>query len=372
MEPYICRNVDVSNSHMGKDWIYVGLDLGERVWVAGALDLRTGGYTSCRFSGDQLWSECLDWLVTLKEPEGCQVHVLYEAGRQGFELARQLHELGIGAGIVAVSRLDKPRGRKRGKSDRKDAKALTYMDWTDPKFPLVWIPSRSQEAMRNLLAWDRRVTRSLTQCRNRGLSILARWGVGYRKRMSLTSYKQLVEEIPEAVIGHIDQQRLDGLLKEEEFLRKERERLSCVLDLHLAEDPAVAKLTVWRGIGVKIASSLAWYVADWHRFPNGKSFAAYCGLTPVHERSGSSGRDKGISRAGHPILRAVMGQLAILWLRWQPQSQLSLTALERIGKGKSKVKRIVLTALSRQLAAALWEWMVHDQPIEGAVDKKKG
>ena len=44
MEPYICRNIDMSNAHMGENWLYVGLDLGERIWVAGLLWIDVGTF----------------------------------------------------------------------------------------------------------------------------------------------------------------------------------------------------------------------------------------------------------------------------------------------------------------------------------------
>lgn len=369
MEPYICRNVDMSNPHMGESWLYVGLDLGERIWVAGMLDLRTCRYSSRRFDSGDVWRDCCNWLVELKESEGCRIHVLYEAGRQGFELARQFRALEIEADLVAVSRLEKTRKRKRGKSDRMDAKALTYMDWTDARFPRVWVPSREQEGMRNLLMWEVTLEKSLKQCRNRGLSILARWGVRYDTRMSADRYKNLVAAIPASVIGDMDQLRLDCLSREADFLKGELSKLHSVLSDHLESDSAISKLMVWRGIGEKTARSLAWYIGDWHRFSNGGSFSAYCGLTSVHARSATSDIDKGISRSGHRILRAALGQLAMLWQRWQPECELVIAASEKVTKGKAG--RIARTALARQLAVALWKWMVYDEPIKGAIRKEK-
>jgi len=369
MEPYICRNVDVSNAHMGQNWIYIGLDLGERIWVAGVLDLRTCRYYSRKFDAGDVWRNCLDWVIDLKKTERCRVHVLYEAGRQGFELARQLRALDIETDIVAVSRLEKSRKKNRGRSDRMDAKALTYMDWTDARFPRVWVPTREKEGMRNLLMWEDTLEKSVRQCRNRSLSILARWGVRYDRRMSADRHKALLAGIPDHVIGEMDRLRLDSLSAEAEFLQGELVKVHAILGDYLESDPAISKLTVWRGIGEKSARSLAWYVGDWKRFPNGKSFAAYCGLTSVHVRSAASDIDKGISRSGHRILRTTLGQLAMLWQRWQPDCQLVVSMSEKMNDGKSG--RIARTALARQLAVALWKWMVYDTPIEGAVRKEQ-
>ncbi len=365
MEPYICRNVDVSNPHMGEDWIYIGLDLGERIWVAGVLDLRTCHYSNRRFESETVWSDCLTWIFSLRDSTDCGIHVLYEAGRQGFELARELRANGISTDIVAVSRLEKARKRKRGKSDRMDAKALTYMDWTDQRFPRVWVPDREQEGMRNLLMWELTLEGSLRRCRNRGVSVLARWGIRYKPGMSFKAYRALVKGQPKSSIGDMDRLRLECLVREEVFLNKELVKLGRVRDRSLARDPAVEKLLAWRGLGDKSARALAWYVGDWHRFSNGNSFSAYCGLTSVHSRSATSDRDQGVSKAGHWVLRKTMGQLALSWQRWQPDCSLVKSSSEKVTRGK--MARIARTALARQLAVALWQWMVHDTPIEGAI-----
>jgi transposase len=352
---------------MGEKWIYVGLDLGERVWVAGVLDLRSCEYHSRKFESASVWGDCVRWLVELGQDSGCRVHVLYEAGRQGFELARELCGVGVDVDIVAVSRLDKGKRKKRGKSDRMDAKALTYMDWTQKGFPSVWVPSREQEGMRNLLMWEDCLKRSVGQCRNRGLSILARWGVVYSRRMSLDRYGALVEGVEAGKIGDEDRLRLGSLLREEGFLREELEQAENVIGSRIGSDSAIEKLMVWRGIGDKTARVLAWYVGDWERFPNGRSFSAYCGLTPVHVRSGSSDYDLGVSRAGHRLLRGILGQLVLLFLRWQPECELVKQTQKRITGGKAG--KIARTALARQLAAALWRWMVYDEEIPGAYRK---
>jgi transposase len=365
MEPIIRQNIDVSNPHMGESWIYIGLDLGERIWVAGVLDLRTCTYFSRKFDSGDVWRNCLDWLSELKKKEGCQVHVLYEVGRQGFELARQLRQMGIQTDIVAVSRLEKGRRKKMGKSDQMDAKALSYLDWTKPKFPLLWIPTRKQESARNLLMWERVLRQSLRRCRNRSISILARWGVQYKKCMSAARYEELLEGIGDGVVGVVDRLRLDGLWREESFLRQELVSLEVIYEREMVADEAVAKLMRWRGLGERTSRVLSWYVGDWGRFPNGRSFSAYCGLTSVHVRSGSMDIDKGISHAGHPLLRGAFGQLALLWMRWQPDCELVKAASQRITNGKAG--RLARTALARQLAVALWNWMVYDKPIPGAL-----
>ena len=211
--------------------------------------------------------------------------------------------------------------------------------------------------------WERNLKQSLSRCRNRGLSILARWGVRYDRRMSINRYTQLLAEIPDGVLGEIDRLRVENLLKEEVWIRDELQSIEPIIADKLDSDRIAQKLISYHGLGDKLARVLSWYVGDWKRFPNGKSFAAYCGLTSVHVRSGSSDTDKGVSRAGHPVLRGAFSQLTLLWLRWQSESELAIRTREQITRGKAG--RLARTALARRLAVALWNWVVYDRPIPG-------
>lgn len=370
MQPYVILNVGLSSEHMGQGWLYVGLDLGERLWVASGRKLweaEVDKPKSVRFSGAGRYAALEAWLLGLKSEYGCEVHVLYEAGRQGFELARRLQAKEIRVDIVAVSRLDLPK-RRRGKSDRLDAMRLREMDWTAAGFPKVWIPSREQEGLRNLLMWEDGLERDLRRCRNQGLSILSRWSVEYEAGMSDGQYRRLVEGLAPHVVGEVDAVRLESLWRQEEFLREELKRVRSLAGKHLAGDPVAQKLLVWKGVGEKTARVLSWYVGDWRRFGCGRSFGAYCGLTSVHVQSGSQDNDVGVSRAGHRLLRCYLGHQARLWLQHQPECVLVKNLLG-LQERKEKRSRVVRAALARQLAVAVWEWVVMGKEIEGALKK---
>lgn len=371
MQPYVIRNVDLSSAHMGERWIYVGLDLGERLWVASGRKLweaEVGKPKSVRFSGNGRYAALEAWLLGLKAEFGCEVHVLYEVGRQGFELARRLMAQGIHVDILAVSRLDLPKRRRRGKSDRLDALRLREMDWMAEGFPKVWIPSREQEGLRNLLMWEDGLERDLRRCRNQGLSILSRWGVEYEMGLTDGQYRKLVGGLAPEAVGDVDGLRLEGLWRQEAFLRKELKRVRCLARKRLADDAVAQRLQVWKGVGEKTARILSWYVGEWGRFECGRSFGAYCGLTSVHVQSGSQDNDVGVSRAGHRLLRCCLGRQALLWLKHQRECGLVKNLLG-LQEQKGKRSRVVRSALARQLAVALWDWVVTGKEIEGALKK---
>lgn len=101
-------------------------------------------------------------------------------------------------------------------------------------------------------------------------------------------------------------------------------------------------------------------------FANRKQVAAYAGLTPSPYASGDRQRDQGISKAGNPLLRKSMVELAWLWLRYQPGSGLARWFVERVGTGRGRIRKITAVALARKLLVALWRYLATGLVPEGA------
>ncbi len=80
-------------------------------------------------------------------------------------------------------------------------------------------------------------------------------------------------------------------------------------------------------------------------------------------------REQGISKAGNRRARTTMIELAWLWLRYQPGSALSQWFHERVGEAKGRFKRIMIVALARKLAVALWRYVETGLVPTGAVLK---
>ena len=89
------------------------------------------------------------------------------------------------------------------------------------------------------------------------------------------------------------------------------------------------------------------------------------GLTPTAYQSGSSSHEQGISRAGNRRVRRILVELAWCWLRWQPNSALSLWYVQRFGVG-ARARKVGIVALARKLLIALWRWLEHGELPEGA------
>lgn len=78
--------------------------------------------------------------------------------------------------------------------------------------------------------------------------------------------------------------------------------------------PLVARLRTIPGIGLLTATALVAFIGDAHRFPSGRHFASYLGLTPREHSSGLRRRLGAISKRGDTYLRMLLihGARAVL------------------------------------------------------------
>jgi transposase len=76
-----------------------------------------------------------------------------------------------------------------------------------------------------------------------------------------------------------------------------------------------------------------------------------------------------VSKAGNPRLRAILVEMAWLWLRHQPRSALSLWFHDRVRRLGGRMKKATIVALARKLLVALWKYVTQGVVIEGAALK---
>jgi transposase len=127
------------------------------------------------------------------------------------------------------------------------------------------------------------------------------------------------------------------------------------------QTPAVARLRSIPGVGVITATALVAFVGDVQRFPSGRHFASYLGLTPRERSSGLVHRLGSISKRGDVYLRMLLihGARAVLWAARRRRTPDPLRAwalhLQNLrGHNKAAV------ALANKLARIVWAVWKHD------------
>jgi transposase len=131
----------------------------------------------------------------------------------------------------------------------------------------------------------------------------------------------------------------------------------------LAEQtPVVQRLESIPGIGLLTATALVAFVGDIQRFPSGRRFASYLGLTPREYSSGLRRRLGRISKRGDAYIRMLLihGARSVLChaKKAKQHDRLRTWALaleKRVGHNKAAV------ALANKLARIAWAVWKHDK-----------
>lgn len=304
----------------------------------------------------------------------------YEAGRDGFWFHRFLEAQGIENVVVDPASVSVNRRRRRRKTDRLDAvKLLNHLihwhqgqtkEWSVARVPTV-ADEDARQFHRELGCLRKERTRSV----NRIKGLLAAQGV--RLKRVGRDFLELLEEarlwdgseVPPQLRSRLgrEYERMQLVQRQMiELQRQQREALKRVDDPRLDQ---VRQLRRLRSIGDKGAWLLVMEFFGWREFRNGRQVGSLAGLTPTPFDSGSGDREQGIDKAGNPRVRAMAIELAWCWLRFQPQSELSLWYEKRFGAGSKRSRRVGIVALARKLLIALWRYLETGEVPEGALLK---
>jgi len=142
--------------------------------------------------------------------------------------------------------------------------------------------------------------------------------------------------------------------------------------LHASTDASIDKvrqLMLLKGIGINGAWLLVMEFFGWRAFKNRREVGGLAGFTPTPYQSGESAREQGITKAGNRHVRWMTTELAWSWLRFQPDSALSVWFRERFGGGGTRLRRIGIVAVARKLLIALWRFLETGVLPEGAILK---
>ncbi len=306
-----------------------------------------------------------------------KVILCYEAGYDGFWLARFLEQRGIECLVMEPASLQVNRKARRVKTDRIDVERILHalIAWYRGErhvCSMVVIPSVEEEDLRRSHRERDRLIRERTAPINRIKGLLSTQGI--RDIDVKRYYKTLVpadlvtgdgRPLPGRLGREIDREIKRLALVQEQIVEIERERdrapTPCAATEHKRH-----QLLCLKGIGVASASILSREVY-YRQFANRRQVGSYLGVTPSAYDSGESRRSQGISKAGNRLARTVMIQVAWLWLKHQPESELTKWFRRRTEGQSKRMRRVMIVALARKLAIALWRYLETGLVPQGAV-----
>ena len=287
----------------------------------------------------------------------------------GHWLHRWLSDNGIVNHEIDASSIEVNRRARRAKTDRIDLgqlmrSFLAYLRGEVGVCSMVRVPTPEDEDRKRRTRERERLLKERTGHSNRIKGLLH--GQGIRDARPLKP--SFLSDLDKLRTG--DGRALPPRLRDE--IRREHERLLLVCkqiktleaeNIAAHSTPAkgsveakAVQLAQLQAIGPQIAQVLANEVF-YRDVRNRRQVGSCVGLTDTPYDSGASRRQQGISKAGNHRARTSAIELAWLWLRHQPDSELSRWFHERVGTAKGRIRKIAIVALARKLMVALWRYL---------------
>jgi transposase len=308
-----------------------------------------------------------------------RVCVAFEAGRDGFWLARWLRARGVEAHVIHPSSVAVPREHRRAKTDRLDTELLkrAFLGWLRGErghCTTAAIPTAEEEDAKRPNREHESLVGERTRIVNRMRSALARLGVrGFRPTLRKACERLGTLRTPEG--EPLPPNTLAELRRDMARLRLVREQIAEVEAARLErleEEPGSRPHAMVRllarviGVGVETADMLVREVLS-RDLRDRRAVARYAGLTGSPDESGRRRREKGLAKAGNARVRHGMVQLAWRFLLFQKESALARWYRERTADARGGTRKTMIVALARKLLIALWRLVTTGAMPEGVV-----
>ena len=310
-----------------------------------------------------------------------RVVVAYEAGRDGFWLARWLRAKGIEAQVIHASSVAVSRDRRRAKTDRLDTALLmrVLLGWLRGEAghcTMVAVPGIEEEDAKRPTRERENLVAERTRIVNRMKATFARLGIrdvnpALRKTAERLDTLRTPEgvTIPANALSELRRDTARLRMVEEQIAEIERERaerMAQAAPQRSRADGMVCMLSRVVGIGVETADLLVQEILL-RDLRDRRAVARYAGLTGFPDESGARRRECGLSRAGNARVRKAMVQLAWRFLVFQKESALVKWYRERTADGRGRTRMALIVALARKLLIALWRMVKTGEVPQGAV-----
>ena len=311
---------------------------------------------------------------------GCKIErvvVAYEAGRDGFWLARWLRAHEIEVHVIHSTSVAVSREHRRAKTDRLDTAMLlrVFMGWLRGErghCGMVAVPTIEQEDAKRPHRERENLVGEKTRIINRMKAAMIRLGVrGFKPELRKAPRKLDDLRTPEGL--PIPPNTLDEIRRDMTRLAMVREQIDLIEQARLeriTQAPDTGPNAMVRlvasivGVGIETADMLVQEVLS-RDLRDRRAVARYAGLTGSPDESGSKRREKGLAKAGNARVRRGLIQLAWRFLMFQKDSALAQWYRARTDGVKGARKTIMIVALARKLLIALWRMVTTGEVPEG-------
>ncbi|HZG65447.1 MAG TPA: IS110 family transposase [Herpetosiphonaceae bacterium] len=308
-----------------------------------------------------------------------RIAVAFEAGRDGFWLARWLRARGIEAHVIHPASIPVSREHRRAKTDRLDTELLkrAFLGWLrgEPDHcSMAAVPTLDEEDAKRPSRERENLVGERTRLVNRIKGALVRLGI--------RSFKPTLRRAPErletlstpegATLPPNTLAELQRDMARLRFVKEQIEEIEAARTERLEQAPENGQNVMIRllarvvGVGIETADMLVQEVLS-RNLRDRRAVARYAGLTGAPDESGAKRREKGLAKAGNARVRRGMIQLAWRFLLFQKDSALSQWYRARTTDARGTTRKTMIVALARKLLIALWHFGATGEVPQGVV-----
>src|SRR6516225_142370 len=256
--------------------------------------------------------------------------------------------------------LIQPEDRKRCKTDRRDAAALSELLWVNRDRLLQGKPVRGLRQVdiarstdhenRRLTTLRKEVDQARTRLVNKTRHILRRHNLQWHMPTKKFPSKSGIAWLRQVALPTIDRLEMNHLLADLEQIQERRKELEQVIAERCGVSEEAVLISSMPGVSYFTAVSLSCRVGKVERFARAHSLANYWGLTPGCRNSGEKTQRLGsITKAGSSMARWLLAQVTINVLRRDARLREWFKRVKR-RRGAS----IARVAVMRELATVIW------------------
>jgi transposase len=307
-----------------------------------------------------------------------RIAVAFEAGRDGFWLARWLSARDIEVHVIHASSVAVSREHRRAKTDRLDTSLLkrSFLGWLRGErdhCKMVAIPTTKDEDAKRPNREHESLVGEQSRIVNRMKAALIRLGIrGFNPKLKKAAERLEDLRTPEG--EPIPPNTLAELRRDMERRRLISDQLRQIEDARLERieqapgdgpNAMVRLLARVIGVGIETADMLVQEVLA-RNMRDRRAVARYAGLTGSPDESGTKRREKGLARSGNARVRRGMIQLAWRFLMFQKDSTLAQWFRARTETARG-TRKTMIVALARKLLIALWRLLREGVVPDGVV-----
>lgn len=308
-----------------------------------------------------------------------RIVVAFEAGRDGFWLARWLRARGIEAYVIHPTSIPVSREQRRAKTDRLDIGLLkrAFVGWLRGEAKhctMAAIPTLEEEDAKRPNREHEHLVGTRTSIINRMKAAFVRLGIRsfnpkLRKAPERLETLRTPEgcPIPPKTLAELQREMAQLRFINEQIKRIEKARLEQLEQApQQSSNAMVLQLQRITGVGIETADMLVNEVLS-RNLRDRRAVARYAGLTGSPDESGRKRREKGLAKAGSARVRRGMIQLAWRFLMFQKDSALAQWYKARTEGTKGVRKTTMIVALARKLLIELWQLVTTGKIPEGVM-----